>query len=95
MATVNANLQARKMNNETFGSRLAGWRRTQRRTQESVAQSIGISRRSLSKMENDAGKPSWGVAVRIRSELGLSLDYLAVGIPVSELAYRVERRLQP
>ena len=70
--------------NTTFGSRLAGRRRTLNRTQLSVAKAVGISPRTLSHLENDTRRPSWDLAVRIKGELRVSLDYLAGGEGVAQ-----------
>lgn len=64
-------------NGITFGSRLAGRRRTLKRSQGAVAKAVGVSPRFLSKLENDGGRPSWDVAVRLADALDVSLDYLA------------------
>lgn len=69
----------------TLGSRIAGQRRTLKRTQQAVAKAVGIAPRTLSHFENDSRKPSWDVAVRLADELSTSLDYLAG---------RVEKRMQ-
>lgn len=62
---------------DTFGARIRRRRRTLKRSQGAVARSVGVSPRFLSKLENDGGRPSWEVAVRLADALDVSLDYLA------------------
>jgi transcriptional regulator with XRE-family HTH domain len=63
----------------TLGSRIAGRRRMLKRSQEDVAREVGVSQRYLSKLENDDGRPSWDVAMRLRSALRVTMDFLADG----------------
>ena len=76
-AKTNTGAEMSHDNGTTFGSRLAGRRRTLRQSQGAVARSVGVSPRFLSKLENDGGRPSWEVAVRLADALDVSLDYLA------------------
>lgn len=63
----------------TFGSRVAGRRRTLCRSQAWLAGEVCVSRRFLSKVENDRAAPSWETVQRLATALGVSLDFLAKG----------------
>ena len=65
------------MKPQTFGSRLRGKRRSLDTAQTELAAAVGITQRHLSKLENDAGDPSWRVALKLADALDVSLDFLA------------------
>ncbi len=66
-------------NQGTMGSRLAGWRRAQKITQEVAAKHAGISVRYLSKIENDRAKPAASVIASLVSGIGAPADYILTG----------------
>lgn len=63
----------------TVGSRIAGVRRARKVSQDLLAGYIGVSKRYLSKIENDRAKPSGVLVAAIAKGLDISTDYLLTG----------------
>jgi transcriptional regulator with XRE-family HTH domain len=65
-----------KKDNETFGDRLAKFRKDAGYSQRALAQEIGISQRMLAYYETRAHKPPSHVLPDIAEALGVSVDVL-------------------
>lgn len=61
------------------GDRIRALREGRRLTILECAKAVGISRGSVSKIENGHSDMSLGVAIRLAGVLGVSIDYLVSG----------------
>ena len=64
----------------SFGQRMAGARKSIRKSQEQLAKSIGVHAPLIGRYERGEVKPSIEVANKIANVLGTSLDYLVGNI---------------
>lgn len=63
----------------TFGDRLREARQALRKTQDTVADEIGVTKSAVSSWENNHDTPSLGKLPRLRATLDISLDELICG----------------
>lgn len=61
-------------NTDNLGSILKAARKSRKLTREKVAESVGISPRYLSSLENEHKKPSYNLLYRLVRALGMSAD---------------------
>ena len=66
---------------QTIGSRIAQMRKEKGMTQESLAQSLGLSPQAVSKWENDLACPDITLLPQLSRLLGVSADELLSGRP--------------
>ena len=90
------------MMNETIGNRIAKYRKERGLTQETLADSMGVSAQAVSKWENDASCPDISLLPQLSKTLGITTDELLTGNsavvrmlteqerkPLEELTFRV------
>ena len=65
--------------NETIGSRIAKFRKEKGRTQEDLANLMGVSAQAVSKWENDASCPDISLLPKLAQILGITTDELLTG----------------
>jgi transcriptional regulator with XRE-family HTH domain len=61
---------------KTFGDRITELRRDQGKTQEDIADSVGVSRSSYSHYENDHVQPEFNTLIEIAKLYNVTSDYL-------------------
>lgn len=76
----------------TFGDKLAKLRREHNYTQEQLADTLGVSRQSVSKWESDVAYPETDKLVKICELFNCSSDYLLLDIAREANTYADERR---
>ena len=64
---------------ESLGQRIARLRKAQNRTQEDLAEKLGITAQAVSKWENDLCAPDISILRDLAAYLGVSVDYLLSG----------------
>lgn len=81
----------RKVFSRSFGECLQNVRRSQKITQDSVAEAVGISITAISDYENGKKCPSLSNAKRIADFLGIPLDLLCNDNPTAQYVRDLER----
>lgn len=76
--------------NQEFASRLIDLRRKKKRTQEELAKSVGVDKRSISMYENGRTFPREDTIKRLAQELETDPDWLATGETKEMRNYRAE-----
>ena len=65
--------------NETIGNRIAKFRKEKNKTQEELANLLGVSSQAVSKWENDASCPDISLLPQLCEVLGITADELLTG----------------
>ena len=65
--------------NETIGNRIAKFRKEKNKTQEDLANLLGVSSQAVSKWENDASCPDISLLPQLCEVLGITADELLTG----------------
>nr|WP_199043639.1 helix-turn-helix transcriptional regulator [Dyella sp. ASV24] len=66
-----------------FSDRLRAARTAANFTQEQLGFAVGVSKQAVSDWENERQHPSWPLLAPLSKELGVSLDHLIAGAPLS------------
>ena len=77
------------MNQAAIGSYIAKKRREKNLTQEQLAETLGVSNKTISKWENGKCMPDYSIIEQLRKELSVTLSELMDGEDAAEDSVRV------
>lgn len=77
------------MDQSAIGSYIAQKRRAQNRTQEQLAEQLGVSNKTVSKWENGKCMPDYGIIQKLCEALGVTLAELMDGEDAAQDSVRV------
>lgn len=80
---------------ETFGTRLARFRRERGLTQDSIADRLNISAQAVSKWENDLTSPDIDTLLKLSEILDVSLDVLMGRVKKDAVVYADPKSIDP
>lgn len=66
------------MNEKSIGEKLKALRKSQKQSQQTVADAVGITRATLSNYEIDRRKPDLRTIQKLAAHFGVSLDYFGI-----------------